>query len=179
MPASGTNDDLPQSTANLAPARSIPPSAAAPVPLNGRRGAFRALRHRNYRLYFTGQMVSLTGSWVQTTALMWLAYRLTDQTRWAAFVMALQVFPTCVLAVWGGALAERWPRRGLIMGTQAALMINALLLAALVLGGDVEPWHLLVVAGVSGSINAIDLPARLSFVVDMVGREDLMNAVAL
>jgi MFS family permease len=182
MPASGTNDELPSLPADLAPGRrAIPPSVTAPVSPApaGRLGTFRALRHRNYRLYFTGQMVSLTGSWVQTTALMWLAYRLTGESRWPAFVMALQVFPTCVLGVWGGALAERWPRRAVIMRTQAALMVNALLLAALVLGGHVEPWHLLVVAGVGGLISAIDLPARLSFVVDMVGREDLMNAVAL
>jgi MFS family permease len=124
-------------------------------------------------------MVSLTGSWVQTTALMWLAFQITGKFSWPAFIMAVQVFPTCLLGVWGGTLAERWPRRRLIMITQAALMVNALSLTVLVLAKVIEPWHLLVIAAANGLVNAVDLPARLSFVVDLVGRDDLINAVAL
>jgi MFS family permease len=140
---------------------------------------FRALRHRNYRLYFFGQLVSLTGSWVQTTALMWLAYELTKQSRWPALIAAAQVLPTFVLGPWGGHLADRWPRRPLIFATQAMLLALAVLLGLLVLFFHVTPWHLLVVALACGVVNALDLPARLAFVMEMVGRDDLINAVAL
>ncbi len=140
---------------------------------------FRALRHRNYRLYFTGQLISVIGSWVQTTALMWLAYRLTGQSQWPALVMTAQILPTFFLGAWGGALADRVPKRTLIFGTQAALLVLALLLGGLVLSGHVTPWHLFAISLAAGVVNAIDLPARLSFVMDMVGRYDLVNAVAL
>jgi MFS family permease len=140
---------------------------------------FRALRHRNYRLYFLGQLVSVTGSWVQTTALMWLAYRLTGQSQWPALIATAQILPTFVLGAWGGVLADRVSKRALIMTTQTALLLLAVLLGVLVLAGHVTPWLLLAIALASGIVNAIDLPARLSFVMDMVGREDLVNAVAL
>jgi MFS family permease len=140
---------------------------------------FRALRHRNYRLYFLGQLVSLVGSWVQTTALMWLAYKLTGQSRWPALIAAVQVLPTFVLGPWGGHLADRWPRRPLIFATQAALLALAVLLGVLVLYFRVTPWHLLAVSLAVGLVNAADLPARLAFVMEMVGRDDLINAVAL
>jgi MFS family permease len=140
---------------------------------------FRALRHRNYRLYFFGQLVSLTGSWVQTTALMWLAYELTKQSRWPALISAVQVLPTVGLGLLGGHVADRWSRRSLIFSTQAALLGLAVLLGVLVLYSRVTPWHLLAVSLACGVVNAIDLPARLAFVVEMVGRDDLINAVAL
>jgi MFS family permease len=140
---------------------------------------FRSLRHRNYRLYFFGQLVSLTGTWMQTTALTWLAFALTHESRWAALVTAAQILPTFVLGAWGGALADRWPKRTLIFLTQAAFLATALVLAALTYSGAVTPWQLLVVTLINGIIQAIDLPARLAFVMDMASREDLMNAVAL
>ena len=140
---------------------------------------FRALRHRNYRLYFLGQLISVVGSWVQTTALMWLAYRLTRQSQWPALVATAQMLPTFFLGAW----AAPWPiacsKRALIFSTQAALLVLAVLLGVLVLAGQVTPWHLLAVSLAAGVVNAIDLPARLSFVMDMVGRDDLVNAVAL
>src|SRR5438552_3643855 len=101
----------------------------------GLAGTFRSLRHRNYRLYFFGQLISLTGSWVQTTALMWLVYELTQQSMWAALIAAAQVLPTFLLGAWGGALADRWPKRHLIFLTQAGFLFCALLLAGLVLAG--------------------------------------------
>ena len=170
--------------------RAAPHSAPPPpsdVPLTAATGPalpwwvvpFRALRHRNYRLYFFGQLVSLTGSWVQTTALMWLAYELTKQSRWPALISAVQVLPTVVLGLWGGHVADRWSRRALIFTTQAALLALAVLLGVLVLSSRVTPWHLLAVSLACGVVNAIDLPARLAFVVEMVGRDDLINAVAL
>ncbi len=140
---------------------------------------FRAFRHRNYRLYFYGQLVSLTGSWVQTTALTWLAWDQTDKALWAGLVVAAQVLPTLLLGAWGGALADRIPKRRLIMFTQAAFLAQALGLAAVVWYGQLTPWYMLVFAAAAGVVNALDLPARLAFVVDMVGRDDLHNAVAL
>ncbi len=140
---------------------------------------FRALRHRNYRLYFCGQFVSVTGSWAQSAALMWLAYELTHENRWPALVGAMQVLPTAVLGAWGGSLADRRPKRALIFLTQTTLLLLALILGGLVLLGQATPWHLLAVATAAGLVNAIDLPARLAFVIDMVGRDDLPNAIAL
>jgi MFS family permease len=140
---------------------------------------FRALRHRNYRLYFLGQLVSVVGSWVQTTALMWLAYRLTGRSQWPALIATAQILPTFFLGAWGGALADRVAKRTLIFTTQAALLALAVLLGGLVLAGHVTPWQLLAISLAAGVVNALDLPARLSFVMDMVGRDDLVNAVAL
>jgi MFS family permease len=140
---------------------------------------FRSLRHRNYRLYFFGQLVSLLGTWMQNTALSWLAYEITGKSKWPAFITAAQILPTFLLGPWGGALADRWPKRPLIFWMQAAFLVLALLLAWLVLHGMVQPWQLLVVTTLTGLVTAIDLPARLSFVMDMVGRDDLTNAVAL
>ena len=145
----------------------------------GLAGTFRSLRHRNYRLYFFGQLISLTGSWVQTTALMWLVYELTQQSMWAALIAAAQVLPTFLLGAWGGALADRWPKRHLIFLTQAAFLFCALLLAGLVLAGVATPMQMLIITAATGLINAVDLPARLAFVMDLVGRDDVLNAVAL
>jgi MFS family permease len=140
---------------------------------------FRALRHRNYRLYFLGQLISLLGTLAQGAALSWLAFQLTHASRWPALISAAQVAPAFFLGPLGGALAERWPKRSLIFWTQAAYLVLAFVLAALVLTGVARPWHLLVIALGNGLVNALDLPARLAFVMDMVGREDLGNAVAL
>jgi MFS family permease len=140
---------------------------------------FRSLRHRNYLLYFSGQLVSLVGTWMQTTVLSWLAYAITNESKWPALITAAQILPTFLLGPWGGHLADRWPKRPLIFWMQTAFLILALVLAWMVLGGAVQPWQLLAVTAATGLVTAIDLPARLSFVMDMVGREDLTNAVAL
>jgi MFS family permease len=140
---------------------------------------FRALRHRNYQLYFCGQFISVTGSWAQSAALTWLAYELTKESSWPALVGAMQVLPTFALGAWGGSLADRWPKRLLILLTQATLLLLAILLGCLVLLGHATPWHLLAIATAAGIVNAIDLPARLAFVIDLVGRDDLPNAIAL
>src|SRR5262249_11471289 len=120
--------------------------------------------------------------WMQTTALMTVAYQLTGENRWPAWISAAQIFPTFLLAPWAGILADRLPKRSLIFCTQAILLLLALVLVALV-QGDTHPEHLplklLVVTVVSGTVVAVDLPARLAFVMEMVGREDLTNAVAL
>jgi MFS family permease len=142
---------------------------------------FRSLRHRNYRLYFIGQMVSLIGTWMQTTVLAWLAFDLTKESKWPSFLTAAQVLPTLLLGAWAGTIADRWPKRLVLMFTQAGLAILAALLAVLVWFGRPDVWLLLAITTASGIVIAVDLPARLAFVMDLVGgsRDDLMNAVAL
>lgn len=140
---------------------------------------FRALEHRNYRLYFFGQMVSFTGSWMQTTALMWLAFELTGKSRWPAAMAAAQLLPTCILGPWGGWAADRWPKRRLILLTQASFTLQAFALSAVTLAGSATAWGLLGLTLASGIVQAVDLPARLAFVTELAGRDDLMNAVGL
>src|SRR5688572_20071418 len=140
---------------------------------------FRSLRHPNYRLYFVGQLVSLVGSWTQITALTWLAHELTHEAKWPAFLAAVQIGPTLFLGPWGGSLADRVPKRGLILRTQAAFLVCALVLLGLHWAGLLSVWAMLGVMLVHGVVQAIDLPARLAFVPGLVGREDLANAVAL
>jgi MFS family permease len=152
---------------------------AKPGRPSGLAATFRSLRHRNYRLYFFGQLISLIGTWMQTTAVTWLAFKLTQQSSWSALVGTATIFPTFIFGAWGGVLADRWPKRSLIFATQSLFLLLALLLAGLALGGIITPWQLLLVTLAGGVVQAIDLPARLSFVMDMAGREDLMNAVAL
>jgi predicted MFS family arabinose efflux permease len=140
---------------------------------------FRSLRHRNYRLYFAGQLVSLVGSWTQITALMWLAHQYTDSARWPAFLAAVQIGPTFLLGPWGGSLADRVPKRGLIMRTQCVFLSCALALLGLYLFDALTVTAMLIVMFVHGIVQAIDLPARLAFVPGLVARADLANAVAL
>jgi MFS family permease len=183
MPHDGTSTAVPPGTA--ARGQPVDDSETDAKPASAARGlsgwalTFRSLRHRNYRLYFFGQLVSLTGTWMQQAALTWLAYELTHLSKWPALIATAQILPTFVFGLWGGALADRWPKRSLIFATQAAFLLLALLLAGLVYTGVVQPWQLLVVAVLNGLVQAVDLPARLAFVMDMAGREDLMNAVAL
>lgn len=154
-----------------------PPSSARPYP--DRMRTFRSLRHPNYRLYFVGQLVSLVGSWTQITTLIWLAHDATKEAKWPAFLAAVQIGPTFLLGPWGGALADRVPRRGLIIRTQCAFLMCALILLGLYLSGQLTVGAMLAVMFAHGIVQAIDLPARLAFVPTLVGRDDLSNAVAL
>jgi predicted MFS family arabinose efflux permease len=140
---------------------------------------FRSLRHRNYRLYFAGQLVSLVGSWTQITTLMWLAHEYTGESKWPAFLSAVQIGPTFLLGAWGGTLADRLSKRGLIIRTQAVFLTCALALLGLYLFDLLSVWTMLAVMFVHGIVQAIDLPARLAFVPGLVARSDLSNAVAL
>jgi MFS family permease len=144
------------------------------------RHSFRALRHRNFRLFVAGQFVSLVGTWLQTVALGWLLYRLTH----SAFVLGLAGFltqiPSLVIAPVAGVLADRWNRHLLLIGTQALSMVQALALAALVLSGHAAIGPILALNLLLGVANAVDVPVRQSFVIEMVaGGEDLPNAIAL
>jgi MFS family permease len=139
----------------------------------------RALRHRNFRLFFGGQLVSLVGTWMQTIAQSWLVYRLTGSALLLGLVGFAGQIPVCVLAPVGGAVADRFPRRTVVVITQTASMLLAFVLAALTLTDVIRPAHVFVLAGMLGVVNAFDMPARQAFVVEMVGREDLPNAIAL
>ena len=145
----------------------------------GGAGTFRALRHRNYRLFYTGQSISLCGTWMQTIAQAWLVLQITDSKVALGTVTMLQFLPITMFVLFAGVIADRVPKRNFIVGTQLLAMAQALTLAALVWSGHVELWHVYVLAFVLGLANAFDQPARQAFVFEMVGRDDLMNAVAL
>jgi MFS family permease len=147
---------------------------------NKARFIFRAFSSRNYRLFFAGQGVSLIGTWTQQVALSWLVYRLTG----SAFLLGVVAFsnqiPTLFLGPLAGIVADRWERKHLLLWTQGLSMVQALVLAALVLTGVIEPWHIVVLSVFIGTVNAFDIPVRQSFVIQMVERrEDLGNAIAL
>lgn len=142
--------------------------------------ALRALRHRNYRLFFGGQGVSLIGTWMQRIALHWLVYRLTGSAAMLGLVGFTGQLPTFLVAPLAGVLSDRWDLRRLVLVTQVLAMVQALVLAGLTLSGAVAVWHVVVLSIVLGLINAFDIPARQTFVVQMVAAPaDLPNAIAL
>ncbi|MBM4371494.1 MAG: MFS transporter [Deltaproteobacteria bacterium] len=143
------------------------------------RSTFAALRHRNYRLWFTGQLVSLLGSWMQITAQGFLVYQLTGSSIWLGTVTFAAGMPAWLFMLWGGAVADRVPRRTLLLVTQAAMILPASTLALLTFFDVVEAWHVAGLAFVTGVINAFDAPARQAFVPELVERGDLTNAIAL
>jgi len=148
--------------------------------IGGIQNLLRALRSRNYRLFVAGQSISLVGTWMQQVAMSWLVYRLTNSAFLLGVVGFTSQIPTFLLAPLAGVLADRWNRRRLLIITQALAMFQAALLAAVVLFGVVEIWHILVLSLLLGVVNAFDIPVRQSFVVEMVERrEDLGNAIAL
>ena len=140
---------------------------------------FRAFRHRNYRLFYTGQAISLSGTWMQTVAQSWLVIQLTDSKAAIGIVTALQFLPITLFVLPAGVIADRVRKRDLILATRALAMVQALLLAVLVATGAVELWHVYVLALVLGVSNAFEQPTRQALVVEMVGKDDLLNAVAL
>jgi MFS family permease len=158
-------------------ATATPTTNPAPAPAD--TGMFRSLRVRNYRLYAAGQLVSLTGTWMQRVAQDWLVLELTNSGTALGVVTALQFGPSLLLGMYGGILADRGNKRRLLLATQSGLALVALLLGLLDVTGVVQYWHVLVLATTLGFITAIDTPVRQSFVVEMVGRDELTNAVAI
>lgn len=142
-------------------------------------GALSSFRHRNYRLWFIGQLISLIGTWMQSIAQAWLVYQISH----SEFVLGLFGFvsaiPPLLISPWGGAISDRIPRRTLLVITQSCLMVSAFVLAILSFAGLVQVWHILLLGALQGIVNAFDAPARQTFVFDMVGREDVSNAIAL
>jgi len=140
---------------------------------------FRALRHRNYRLFFAGWAVSLVGTWMQTVALGWLVLQVSDSAYYVGVVSALGSLPVLLLSLPAGVVADRSDKRRVVLLTQTLSAFQALALAALVWTGRVELWHVAALAALLGVVNAVDIPTRQSFIVELVGKDDLMNAIAL
>ena len=169
--------------AETSASNSAPPSAsdaAAPLPGQSRWSVgMRALKHRNFQLFFSGQLISLIGTWMQTVAQSWLVYRMTGSSLLLGSVGFASQFPVFLMAPIGGMVADRVSRHRVVVATQTAAMILALILAVLTLTHRVTVPQIFVLAALLGVVNAFDIPGRQSFLVDMVGREDLMNAIAL
>ena len=165
------------------PARKPAQEDPAQLPVTSRQSrvavALRALRHRNFRLFFAGQLISLIGTWMQTIAQSWLVYKLTGSSLLLGTVGFCSQIPVFLLAPAGGIVADRSNRRKIVIATQTASMILSFILAMLTLTHHVRVWHVMFLASCLGVVNAFDIPARQAFLIDMVGREDLLNAIAL
>ncbi|MEU3857058.1 MFS transporter [Streptomyces sp. NPDC028722] len=140
---------------------------------------FSSLRIRNYRLFFMGQVVSNTGTWMQRIAQDWLVLSLTGSSAAVGITTALQFLPMLLFGLYGGVLVDRLPKRPTLLGTQSAMAVTGLALAALTLSGHVQVWHVYVAAFAVGLATVLDNPARQSFVSEMVGPDQLQNAVSL
>ena len=139
----------------------------------------RSLKHRNFQLFFSGQLISLVGTWMDTVAEAWLVYRLTGSSLLLGAVTFANQFPVLVVSPFAGFVADRLSRRKVVIATQTASMILAGILAALTLSRRVTVEQVIILAALMGIVNSFDIPARQSFLVEMVGREDLINAIAL
>jgi MFS family permease len=152
---------------------------ARPLPRPSAKAAFASFSHRNYRLWFVGQAASLIGTWMQTTAAGFLVFQLTQSPAYLGYVGFAAGVPIWIFTLFGGVVSDRMPRRTLLLITQTSMMILAFILAALTFLGHVQAWHVVLLAFGLGVANAFDAPARQSFVVELVERENLGNAVAL
>jgi MFS family permease len=143
------------------------------------RNTFASLRHRNFRLFFSGQLISLIGTWMQNTAQGWLVYELTGSKILLGVVAAVGSTPMMLLSIWGGSVADRHSKRRIILCTQFSMMVLAFLFSSLVWSGRIRPWQILILAALGGCALAFDMPARQAFMVEMTSREDLVNAISL
>jgi len=144
-------------------------------------GSFRALNHHNFRLFFWGQLISVTGVWMQATAQQWLVYRITGSQTSLGLVTFISFLPVLILSLFMGVIVDRFPRRKLLLITQSWFMGGALILAALTWSGLVQYWHILALSFMLGVGSALDMPARQAFVTEMVedDKNDLLNALSL
>ncbi|MDQ6654590.1 MAG: MFS transporter, partial [Verrucomicrobiota bacterium] len=170
---------MPQTETARVPEEMTARTRRTPVGEVSLRQTFRALRHRNYRLFFYGQLVSLIGTWMQSTAMSWLVYQITGSKLLLGVVAAVGSAPMMIFSLWGGAIADRYPKRAIILWTQTAQMVPALALAVLAWSGLATPWLIIAISVVNGIAMAFDMPARQAFTVEMTSREDLLNAVSL
>jgi MFS family permease len=136
-------------------------------------------RHYNYRLYFFGQVVSISGTWMQSVAQAWFVVQYTHSPLAVGLLAVCQFGPYALLGLFGGAIADRLDQRSVLIGTQAAFMITATLLAVLTLTGHATVWEVYVIAAITGTVTVLDTPVRQAFTIQMVGRDELPNAVAL
>ncbi|WP_411141435.1 MFS transporter [Streptomyces sp. x-80] len=167
------SDDATATTQGAAPGVAAGPAATP------RKGTFSSLRIRNYRLFASGQLVSNTGTWMQRIAQDWLVLSLTGSSTAVGITTALQFLPMLLFGLYGGVIADRFPKRTLLLMTQSAMGLTGLALAVLTLTGHVQVWHVYLVAFVLGLVTVLDNPSRQAFVVEMVGPDDLRNAVSL
>src|SRR6202030_3123768 len=151
--------------------------ASRPRPTPGRM--LGALRHRNYRLFLTGQIISTVGTWMQSVAMPWLALQLTHSGLLVGLVLAVQFTPVLLGSQLGGVVADRYRKRTVLLVTQTLFTIPSFTLFVLSSTGRAQFWMIVVAAIATGTINLFDVPSRQSFVIEMVGRADLMNAIAL
>ena len=140
---------------------------------------FAAMRHRNFQLYFGGQLISNIGTWMQIIAQGWVVYQIGHSELTLGLVAFASAIPTLLISPWGGVIVDRVSRRSLLMLTQTGSMMLAFILAVLSFTGTVREWHVIVLAALLGMVNAFDAPARQAFVPEMVGKQDLPNAIAL
>jgi MFS family permease len=155
-----------------------PPALPAPYQAPASR-TFSAMRHRNFQLYFGGQLISNIGTWMQIIAQSWVVYQLGHSELTLGLVAFASAIPVLAVSPWGGVIVDRVSRRNLLMLTQTGSMLLAFALAALTFSGVIREWHVIVLAALLGVVNAFDAPARQAFVPEMVGKEDLPNAIAL
>ncbi len=171
-----------EAAASKTPAITLAAPPAGLAAETGRRKAgaiLRVFRHRNYRLFFVGQLVSLMGTWMQSVAQGWLVYDLTGSPLLLGVTAFAGQIPMFFGSPFGGAIADRLDKRAVLLFTQAASMLLAVVLAVLTFAGVVTVWHVIVLSLLLGLVNAVDVPTRQAFTIDMVGREDLRHAIAL
>ncbi|MFI9047925.1 MFS transporter [Streptomyces sp. NPDC053427] len=161
------------------PGTTAAPGIAAGPAATPRKGTFSSLRIRNYRLFATGQVVSNTGTWMQRIAQDWLVLSLTGSSGAVGITTALQFLPMLLFGLYGGVIADRFAKRKLLLVTQSAMGLTGLALAVLTLSGQVQVWHVYLVAFLLGLVTVVDNPCRQAFVSEMVGQADLRNAVSL
>jgi len=147
---------------------------------SGLRKGFIALSYRNYRLFWLGQLVSVTGTWMQSLAQSWLVYEILGATPFQlGLVNVLQFLPVLILGIPAGILADRFPKRNIMIATQLGMMVMAITMTVIVFADVVELWHVYVIAGIFGVARAVDMPTRQAFVSEVVSKDALMNAIAL
>src|SRR5260221_1536695 len=168
--------DLIPTAEEVQPTRSPASSPPGPSQLPA---AFRSLKHRNFQLFFSGQLISLLRTWMQSLAEAWLICRLTGSSVLIVLLGFVSQIPIFLLSPIGGLAADRWPRQRVVISTQVASMTLGFTLAALTLTGRIRVWEIIGLATLLGTVSAFDVPARQSFLIEMVGREDLLNAIAL
>jgi len=140
---------------------------------------FAALKHRNFLYYWIGMCISTTGTWMQNIAQPWLAYELTKSAFLLSLISALQFTPVLLFSLFAGVLIDRWEKKKILIFTQSALLMITMALAILTWTGKVQYWHILITSTLQGVVNTLDMPSRQSFVIELVGTEDRMNAIAL
>lgn len=140
---------------------------------------FASLRHRNFQLYFGGMLISSIGTWMQIIAQSWLVYQIGHSELALGLVAFASAIPVLVISPWAGVIVDRVSRRNLLILTQAGAMLLALILAGLTFAGVVQEWHIILLSALVGVVNAFDAPARQAFIPEMVGKEDMPNAIAL